>query len=410
MRPLLDFPLNSATITTMNQILGHARAMALFQAAMASNRLHHAWIFHGPQGVGKFTVAAWLAKLLLCHSPQSNLTGEQSPCESCQSCRLFGQIAPGQNADAQSDQSANQPKADKKIADDDTPLGSAHPDYHVITKELARYSDDASTRNRKLMNIPVEVLRTELLQRVYLAAQLKHRKVFIVDEAQLIGSAGQNALLKTLEEPPADTHIILVTSSEDKLLPTVRSRCQRLAFGPVPQEAIEPWLTQKMPDLSAGDREWVMSFADGSLGRILFAQKYNLFAWYQQVLGRIDQTVNGRVAPDLGTLMASLIDDLAKLWVEKHANASKEAANKMAAGLMFSMIAQHARRAIDYAATQLPADDPGASEAIMQPWLNVVDALTRAERELAANVNMGLVMDHLVAMIARPNMVHVVES
>lgn len=392
----------------MDQILGHARAMALFQAAIASGRLHHAWIFHGPQGVGKFTTAAWLAKLLLCHSPQSNLTGEQSPCESCESCRLFGQLAPGEPSQATSN--PNQPAADKKIADDDTPLGSAHPDYHVITKELARYSDDASTRNRKLMNIPVEVLRTQLLARVYRAAQLKHRKVFIVDEAQLIGIEGQNALLKTLEEPPANTHIILVTSSEDKLLPTVRSRCQRLAFGPVPSDLIETWLAAHMPELAAGDREWVMSFADGSLGRIIFAKKYDLFAWYQQVLGKVDQTVNGRPAADLGTLMAKLIDDLAKTWVDRHANASKEAANKMAADLMFTMIAQHARRAIDHTAPRLPIDDPGASEAIMQPWLNVIDSLSRAERELASNVNMGLVMDHLVAMMARPNMVHVMES
>lgn len=391
----------------MDQILGHARAMALFQAAIASGRLHHAWIFHGPQGVGKFTVAAWLAKLLLCHTPESNLTGELSPCTHCESCRLFGQISPGKAADAST---TPQRAVDKKVADDDTSLSSAHPDYHVITKELARYSDDASTRSRKLMNIPVEVLRTELLQRVYLAAQLRHRKVFIVDEAQLIGIEGQNALLKTLEEPPADTHIILVTSSEDKLLPTVRSRCQRLAFGPVPQEVIEPWMAQHMPELSSSDREWVMSFADGSIGRISFARKYNLFAWYQEVLGKVDQTVNGRPSAELGTLMTKLIDDLAKTWVDLHDNASKEAANKMAAGLMFTMIAQHARRAIAYSAPRLPLDDPTSAEAIMQPWLNVIDSLTRAERELSSNVNMGLVMDHLVAMLARPNMVHVMES
>src|SRR5690606_4650358 len=121
-------------------------------------------------------------------------------------------------------------------------LAWPHPDLHVVTKELARYSEDRSTRERKLTQIPVDVLRTELIEPVYRAAQMGHGKVFIVDEAELLNDAGQNAMLKTLEEPPAGTTIILVTSIQDRLLPTIRSRCQRVAFVPLPDSVVSRWL------------------------------------------------------------------------------------------------------------------------------------------------------------------------
>jgi hypothetical protein len=387
----------------MDQILGHAGTVATFQAALASGRLHHAWIFQGPNGVGKFTAACVLGKLLLCHDPQAGLTGELSACDGCESCRLFD----AESHDVSASKDSNSPEAMNYV------MGGIHPDFHIITKELARFSDDAAVRKRKLMNIPADVLREYLIQPVSQVAQLRHGKVFVVDEAELLDLTGQNILLKTLEEPPAGTHIILVTSKPDRLLPTVQSRCQQLVFGPVPDELMLRWVDDRLGELSAADREWVLSFADGSPGRVLMARRFDLFAWYRQVLPGVDEAVQARPRAELGAVMAKLIDDLAKAWVEQHTNASKEAANKMASELMFTMIAQHARRALVHVSqrqSEQERADPGEAEAALQPWLNVIDALNQAQSELAANVNLALVMDHLASMIARPWRVPVVAT
>ena len=365
--------------------------MGQIQSAVTSGRLHHAWIFHGPWGVGKFTAAVELAKLMLCHSPVTDLMGTPSPCDACESCRLF-----------------RPPSPEVEAAEDDASPGSgiAHPDFHVVTKELARYSDDAATRSRKLMNIPTEVLREALLEPVYRLPQLQHGKVFIVDEAELIDVRGQNLLLKTLEEPPAGTHIILVTSSEDKLLTTIRSRCQRVAFAPLPDEVIQQWMDRNASEVSDADRAWLTSFAGGSLGRVVLCRKYDLFRWWKAVLPGVDAAVTGRPPGDLGATMANLIDELAKAWVDDHANASKEAANRMAAGLMLAMIGQHARMQMARVATRVPTDDPDTAQAMLKPWLHVIESLNITETELGSNVNLGLAMDHLVSMMARPGVFH----
>ncbi len=243
-----------------------------------------------------------------------------SPCGDCESCRLLGTRAAGSDTAAR-----------------------AHPDFHVVTKELARFSDDRSTRERKLITIPFEVLRTSLLEPVYRSAQLGHAKVVIVDEADLIDPRGQNILLKTLEEPPANTYLILVTSSEDKLLPTIRSRCQRVAFLPLPEEIVSRWIGGHAKDWSAAQRRWLVQFAGGSLGRAAMAVQYNLAEWSTLVLPAIEQAAQGRFPAGLGTTIAKCIDEFAKRWVEEHENASKDAANRLAGSLMWTMISQHAR-------------------------------------------------------------------
>lgn len=374
----------------MTEILGQSRAMGQIQAAVSSGRLHHAWIFHGPWGVGKFTAAIELARFLLCHSPQADLMGMPSPCDTCASCRLFREPA------ATSGEGDESPSG----------VDIAHPDFHVVTKELARFSDDANVRNRKLTNIPVDVLRQALLEPVYRMAQMQHGKVFVVDEAELIDTRGQNLLLKTLEEPPANTYIILVTSSEDKLLTTIRSRCQRVAFGPLPDEVIHQWLDRTAPEVKDADRQWLVNFAAGSLGRVQLTIRFDLFRWWRSVLPGVDQAVTGRPPGELGATMSALIDELAQNWVSQHKNASKEAANKMAAGLMLGMIGQHARMQINRLVARAPVDDPDAAEAMLEPWLHVIESLSITETALGANVNMGLAMDHLVSMMARPGVIH----
>jgi len=205
---------------------------------------------------------------------------------------------------------------------------------------------------------------------------------------------GQNKLLKTLEEPPEGTFLILVTASQERLLPTIRSRCQRVAFAPLPDAILDADLTARAPQLTAADRAALIEFADGSLGRARLALDYGLTAWAAQILPALDGMARGRIPVDLGRQFQQWIDGFATRWVQEHDNASKDAANKLAAALLWSLLARQARKNLAQAVA--PGAPPHA-----QAWLAAIDALADAERELAANVNLGLVCDHLVLTLAR---------
>ena len=355
----------------MEKIQGQQRAIDVLQSALRADRLHHAYIFHGPPGVGKFTTALAFAHILLCHDARTDLVGNRTACGTCESCRILAAE------------------------------GGIHPDLHIVTKELACFSDKAEIRDRKLMSIPVEVLRRGLIDPVNRAARLRHNKVFLVDEAELLQGEGQNLLLKTLEEPPAGTYLVLVTASEDRLLPTVRSRCQRVAFVPLPRAVVEDWIDRQGEALDDSGRQWLISFAGGSLGTPRLALDYDLLSWAKCVLPALDAMAEGRYAPELGAQIAEMIDTFAKQWVDKHENASKDAANRRGAALMGSIITDHARQRLRESAGRCDPGDPGRAETILDPHLGVIDAVVTAEHEVRNSVNLGLVCDHLVSLMYR---------
>ena len=343
----------------LDQILGQQRAIETLDAAIQSGRIHHAWIFHGPAGVGKFTTALAFAAAIL--DPDSTPD-------------LSGRVRPDPDSPVQ------------RRARDGT-----HPDLHVIRKELALFSDNASVRSSKQMTIAKDVIDQRLLQPAYRAASLEGglaSKVFIVDEAELLdrstsNAVSQNALLKTLEEPPEGTVIILVTSSEDRLLPTIRSRAQRVAFAPLPADAMNTWLNQS--DLDPGPHaDWLIAHAAGSPGRLTEAINTNLAAWHKALSGPLTAADQGRYDPLLAPTMHSLVDDWAKAWVEQDDKRSKDAANRMALDRLFNMIAEHAR-------TNL-AEPKLAPRALSQ-----IEAVGRAAPRLRANVQPALVLEGLAA-------------
>jgi DNA polymerase-3 subunit delta' len=362
----------------MEGILGQPKATAILQSALASDRTHHAWIFHGSEGVGKFTTATAFAKMLLCHSPQVDLAGNREACNGCESCKLI-----------------NQPDA-------------AHPDMHVVQKELAAQSSISTVRNRKLLSIPVDLIREFVIGgetsdgKFHDAAaskspSLRHGKVFIIDEAHLLAAVGQNALLKTLEEPPPNTYFILVTHQLDQLLITIRSRCQAVSFGSLPDQVINSWLAEHELNLTERETQWFIHFCNGSLGLAEMTEKYQLVQWARDILPGVMDISRGKAAPMLGQDCGDKIDALAKDWVDTHNGASKEAANKMAANLMFHLLAQYARSRMQQIAETAQLDDPITNEQQLGPWLSLIDSLTIAQQALSSNVNLTLVMDHLFA-------------
>jgi DNA polymerase III subunit delta' len=372
----------------MDQILGQSRAVDTLLSSVKAGRLHHAYIFHGPQGVGKFTTARQLAKLVLCQDPQTDLAGTPQACDFCASCKLFS----------------------KTPDDPETP--DNHPDLHVISKELARYSDNSNVRNSVQKTIAVDTLRQfmvggEVANRQIPAvagrtAQLQRGRFFIIDEAELMDTSGQNAILKTVEEPPPGVKIILITANENKLLQTIRSRCQRVPFSPIPDSHISSWVTSQ-PEWQGepSDLQWLVEYSAGSLGRARLAVDYNLTAWSKEILPMLRDLTRGEFNPAMGSRMSALMSGFAEDWVKNHKNASKDAANKVAAELMWSLITQQMRKAIKARAAKATPGSPESVEELTLPYARAIEAIDLAERELHANVNVAMVCDHAVSLLAR---------
>lgn len=196
------------------ELTGHSKQLATLRAALANQRLHHAYLFLGPEGIGKRTVARALAQAIHC----SELAGDY--CGRCLNC---ASIIDGNHADVR----FIGPLPDKK-------------------------------------EISIQQIR-ELERELRFRSFGGKRKIAIVDPAGLMNTAAQNALLKTLEEPPANSLIILIAPNAGALLPTLRSRCLRLSFAPLPRSEVAEFLRAKH-GLKAEDAEFLAAMAMGSIG------------------------------------------------------------------------------------------------------------------------------------------------
>ncbi|MHA7812264.1 MAG: hypothetical protein ACX94C_02565 [Phycisphaerales bacterium] len=345
------------------RVEGQSRALGVLNQSAQSGRLHHAWIFHGPEGVGKFTAAVSWASMLLDPTTAPDLQGNLAPDPESHVQQLI--------------------------------RSGTHPDFFVVRKELTPFAENTRIRNNKQRTIPKDILVQYLVEPASLAPSMAQStpagKVFIIDEAELIGGEGQNAILKTLEEPGPGTLIILVTSSEDRLLPTIRSRCQRVGFSPLDEESMRRWVTSQDFGLSPEAHHWYIQYAAGSPGRFERAARSDLFSWHNQIEPMLTRAMRGDHPAGLGTLMSTLIDNWAGEWVKQGdklgENRSKDAANQKAADLMLALIAQRAHAGLM---------DPSRSDAS----LRAIDSVTRATEELRTNVSFKMVMEHLVAGIS----------
>ena len=344
----------------METLLGQDAAVANLQRAMDSGRMHHAWILAGPSGVGKCTCAIAVAKQLLC---PKDLMGAPDP-DCCH--------------------------------DIDRGL---HPDFHLIYKELAVYAQTTQLRTRKLLNLPLDLLRELMIggqtadgkrheSRAFKTAGRGRGKVFIIDEAELLDLNAQNALLKTLEEPPAATYTFLVTSRPQKLLPTIRSRCQMVRFGPLDDQAMKTWLKCHHSDLDQKQQGEVLKFANGSPGRAQVALAYGMTEWPGELVKGLETLAQGGFPVGLGATMNALVDEFAKAWVKDHENASKDAANKRGADFLLGMLADFIRREM--------AQQAHSGQSVVRS-MAIITAIADAEVNLGASVNMKHTFENLVA-------------
>lgn len=189
---------------TWNEIIGHKNVLSHLKKAVSAGRPAHAYAFHGDDGTGKRTVADIFAKSLLCEKKAAD---GFTPCGKCRSCLQC--------------ESGNQP------------------DIIRITHEKAAIS--------------VDDIRTQIIAQMDIRPYSSPYKIFIVDEAEKMNEQAQNALLKTLEEPPEYGIIILLTNNMNTFLETIRSRVVELDFFPVQTEEISGFLIKEkqIPDYQA---------------------------------------------------------------------------------------------------------------------------------------------------------------
>jgi hypothetical protein len=226
---------------------------------------------------------------------------------------------------------------------------------------------------------------------VFRTAAMGNGKVFIVDEAELLQGEAQNAMLKTLEEPPPGTVIILVTQNEEQLLPTIRSRCQRIAFGPLDAVSMREWWEREGPQVAAPDRAFVEAFAEGSPGMAARCATHGIAAWQAELAPLFDALESGRFPAGLGERMAEIADAFAKSIVDEDENASKDAANRQAVRLLSQLLGLRIRRGLAAA---------GGDHAALARWLGAHEALGEFERMVRANANLKHAFGNLVAQWA----------
>jgi len=196
-------------------VRGHERVRDFLRAAVTQDRLPHALLFVGPDGVGKRCLALALVAWLQCEQ------GGDDACGTCASCR---RIAAG-----------------------------SHSDVQLVTVATGK------------KEIGIDRIR-EVKRFMQLRSVGGRLKVALIDDAHVLTAAAQNALLKVLEEPPARSFLILISSHPDALLTTVRSRCQRLQFGTLPTDVVRDLLTAST-DVAAAEADELAELSEGSIGR-----------------------------------------------------------------------------------------------------------------------------------------------
>jgi len=207
-------------------LLGQDEVVEQFRRALERGRLASSFLFAGPPGVGKRTFALKLAQALLC---QTNPETAFDPCGQCPSCI---QVAAG-----------------------------THPDLDYIAKP-----DDKSFLPLELLLGDKEHRRREgLLHQIGLKPFMGGRKIAIIDDADYLNAEGANALLKTLEEPPPRSVLVLVGTSPAKQLPTIRSRCQLVRFRPLDESIVADLLVRSGLAQDATEARRLAHYSGGSL-------------------------------------------------------------------------------------------------------------------------------------------------
>ncbi|MGD1000499.1 MAG: DNA polymerase III subunit delta' [Candidatus Brocadiia bacterium] len=330
-------------------MLGQERAKLLLAAAFAPERLGHAYLFTGPDGVGKTLLAQEAAQALLCRGDGAR------PCGACQDCRLFAH--------------------------------DSHPDFLLLEPE-----GDSRV-------IKIDKIR-DLIHTLSLMPVQGDRRVAIIREADALQEPAANALLKTLEEPPASALLILTSSRPRALLPTLRSRCQEIRFEPLSAEHLRAILDDR-PGLDEEDVAAAVRLAGGSADRALQLIESGCLEIRRKTLARI----LALPAEDVFDLADDVLD-----WARAAAKQLEPQRERLRA---FLYMLESTYRDIMVRAVcdgkegpQQPAlsevEGPDAAQRLPpRRLLGIHEAVCDARRQIDANATIDFVLQDLFERIAR---------
>ena len=339
--PLSDDAVREEFPHDWTAVRGHAEIIRRLRALVAAERLPHALLFCGMEGVGKRRTARVLARTLLCTG------GGDAPCGCCDACR--------------------------------TMAAGVHPDYFETAPEVRGKS--------------AAMIRTEAVRDILIAASgapvAGRRRIILIDGADAMNETAANRLLKTIEEPTGEVLFILVTSAYDAILPTIRSRAVRIAFGALPRTEIAAALAER----GAENAETIAALADGSLGRA--------YALEAEGLALRDEVI---------VLLTQLRDlSIEEIWARAETIGARTHAERMAwIGFLQMALRDLLVLYEDGAASELYHIDRRAKLTALLTQLTRADliALMEATRQLtrrfAANVNPALQMEAFLLRARKP--------
>lgn len=326
------------------ELRGHEGAVATLTSAMASGRMPHAWLFSGPKGIGKASLAYRLAYNILAG-------GMDDATED-----LFGAGTPAGL------------ELDRESAVIRRAIAGGHADFMVLERQW----DEKAKRLRN--EIVIDDVRR--LQHFFAMTPAEGGwRVAIIDSADEMNQNAANALLKVLEEPPARAILILISHAPGKLLPTIISRCRRLTLRPLPDHDVEELLAKWDPGMSNERAKLLSALVDGSPGRA-------------------EQLMDGDALDFFEALMA-LVSDLPAVDIPRlHALADKlnrrgkEEASEIALEALLSWLQRAIREAASkdcnasesLTGIRLPAhltDDPATLEQWIEVWENMQNLMAR---------------------------------
>ena len=216
-----------------NDILGHEQIKEHFRNAVQTGKVSHAYILSGEAGMGRKSLANAFALSLLCEK------GMEEPCMQCHACKQV--------------------------------LSGNHPDLIYVTHE-------------KPASIGVDDIREQINDTIQVRPYSSYYKIYIVDEAEKMTVQAQNALLKTIEEPPAYAVILLLTTNQDAFLPTILSRCVQLKLKPLKDSVVKEYLIQSLGE-NESEADIYAAFARGNLGKAIhLAQSEEFGVMYREML------------------------------------------------------------------------------------------------------------------------------
>jgi len=330
-------------------VCGHDRVIALLAHELASNSLRHAYLISGPPHSGKSTIASAFAQSIICSS-----RGEPgAACGECDNCR---RVAKG-----------------------------IHPDLQLFSLESQRQNAKDRTAGDRLS---VETVREICVSAVYRPFSAE-RRVIIIDDAGSMTGIAQEAMLKTLEEPPTFLVLILLTESADALKPTVRSRCEQLNLLPVSPDIISRCLEDRGAETSTA--QLIARQASGLPGwAIATALDPGILKTQQESTGRAAVWVNGSPFQRIARSF-ELANDFGKQ--RDRVFSELEAVSMLWRGVMMNSAGAHSPAAETLAADQV---DQLAGAFELAESLRAVESVAACMRDLDSNVRPRLALEAMV--------------